>query len=243
MASRAKKLSPDDSAPRRPYILCNMAMSADGKIASRSGYSRFGSVADERHLYRLRADVDAIMSGAVTIDKEQATLTTQTAGSMHNRARKPLRIIITNRGSLPITAPIFSTPGPPILVITSPKISRAQLAKYQNVAAEVYQSETFPIDWSDALTWLATQWQVSRLLCEGGGRLNQSLIQAGFIDEIHLTICPVIVGGSETPTIADGEAFPNLASSAKWELIERRQRGSECFVQFRRRTAPDTVGG
>jgi len=62
------------------------------------------------------------------------------------------------------------------------------------------------VDIDKALRWLRAKWNVKRLLCEGGGELNAAIVTAGLVDELHLTISPVIFGGRAAPTLADGPA-------------------------------------
>src|SRR5207249_1327182 len=69
------------------------------------------------------------------------------------------------------------------------------------------------IDFRGALEWLSENWNVQRLLCEGGGELNGALFRAGLVNELHLTICPKIFGGRNAPTIADGTGMRNLAGA------------------------------
>ena len=64
-----------------------------------------------------------------------------------------------------------------------------------------------------ALHWLRKYWGVKRLLCEGGGELNDALFRAGVVDELHLTICPKLFGGRRAPTMADGIGFPRLTAA------------------------------
>ena len=59
---------------------------------------------------------------------------------------------------------------------------------------------------------------MKRLLCEGGGELNDALFRAGLVDEIHLTICPKIFGGRTAPTIADGLGCPRLSGAAAVQI-------------------------
>ena len=109
--------------PNRPFIIVNMAMSADGKIAAPgSGFSRFGSPRDTANLYRIRQEADGILSGSKTIRLEQATLTTDRASPKRNARQKPFRILATGRGSLSTETPFFQESGPPILCLlyTSP---------------------------------------------------------------------------------------------------------------------------
>jgi riboflavin biosynthesis pyrimidine reductase len=91
------------------------------------------------------------------------------------------------------------------------------------------------INFPTALRWLRTRWNVNRLLCEGGGKLNDALFRAGLADEIHLTVCPKIFGGRTAPTIAEGIGFPRLARAEQFELTSIKRKKSELFTVFSRR--------
>ena len=82
--------------------------------------------------------------------------------------------------------------------------------------------------------WLRTKWNVNRLLCEGGGELNDALFRAGLVDELHLTICPGIFGGRQAPTIADGTGFRRLADAMPLKIKSFRRVGGEIFAVFAR---------
>ena len=84
----------------------------------------------------------------------------------------------------------------------------------------------------EALNWLRTEWGVKRLLCEGGGRLNNSLLAAGLVDELHLTICPIIFGGHRAPTIADGPLADRLIDAKQFKLKSMTQKGNEVFLVY-----------
>jgi riboflavin biosynthesis pyrimidine reductase len=85
---------------------------------------------------------------------------------------------------------------------------------------------------------LRKKWNVKRLLCEGGGELNDALFRAGLVDEIHLTICPKIFGGRTAPTIADGLGCPKLSAAAAFKLTSFQRMSDELFTVFSKRQLP-----
>ncbi|MDG1832120.1 MAG: dihydrofolate reductase family protein, partial [Verrucomicrobiota bacterium] len=70
--------------------------------------------------------------------------------------------------------------------------------------------------------------------CEGGGQLNDSLFRADVLDEVNLTVCPLILGGRKAPTIAEGLGFAQLKDAAQFSLKSRRQVGNELFLVYRK---------
>jgi riboflavin biosynthesis pyrimidine reductase len=90
------------------------------------------------------------------------------------------------------------------------------------------------VDFHAALRWLRVEWNVKRLLSEGGGELNDALFRAGLVDELHLTICPRVIGGSTAPTIADGVGFAKLTDAYQLQLHSTKRIGGELFCVFRR---------
>jgi riboflavin biosynthesis pyrimidine reductase len=96
------------------------------------------------------------------------------------------------------------------------------------------------VDFPAAFDWLRREWNVRRLLCEGGGRLNASLLHAGLVDELHLTICPWVFGGAFAPSLADGPWSAALPDALPAELRSHRQHGDEIFTVFRLAPPPRT---
>jgi riboflavin-specific deaminase-like protein len=225
----------------RPFVLINMAMTADAKIATfNRRVSSFGSALDREHLYELRATADAVMAGARTIDLETVYLGPGGARFRRERIRRGLaehnlRIIVSGSGTLDPRAAIFRARFSPILVLTTSRIGRTRLAGLRRVADEVLLCGEREIDFADALWQLRQRWNVRRLLCEGGGELNAALFRAGLVDELHLTICAKIFGGRLAPTIAEGLGAEHLADAARLRLVSTRRIGDELFVTFRAR--------
>ena len=88
------------------------------------------------------------------------------------------------------------------------------------------------IDFKQAFLWLRKKWQVNRLLCEGGGDLNSSLLASGLVNELYLTICPLLLGGRHAATIRDGEGFDNLAQAIGLRMKSIRTIQGEAFLAY-----------
>jgi len=218
-----------------------MAMTADGKIATANrAVHSFGSKRDLTHLYELRATADAVMCGARTVEISNATL-----GNGGEKFRKlrlknglvefPLRVIVSGSGSIDPAAKIFQKRFSPIIILTTERASTKKLARLRKLADEVKICGQTEIHFPAALRWLRKQFGVKRLLCEGGGELNDALFRAGLVDQIHLTICPKIFGGRTAPTIAGGNGFQRLADVEGFRIQSIRWFRSELFTVFSRR--------
>ena len=224
----------------RPFVLVNMAMTADGKIATANrAVHSFGSPRDLRHLYELRATADAVLCGARTVEISGATLGNggeafRRRRLKHGLAEFPVRVIASGRGSLAPTARIFQTRFSPVLLLTTESASPKKLGLLRERADEIRVSGATEIDFRAALVWLREKWNVKRLLCEGGGELNDALFRAGLVDEIHLTICPKIFGGRTAPTISDGRGCPRLSGAVEFKLTSVQRKSDELFTVFSR---------
>lgn len=226
---------------RRPFVLVNMAMTADGKIATANRrVSSFGSPRDQAHLYALRATADAVMCGARTADSNPVQLGPGAARFRrlrlkHGLAEYNLRVIATGSGSIDPDAMIFKKRFSSIIVLTTKRAGKTRLDTLRKLADEVKLCGRREIDFAGALAWLAEKWQVKRLLVEGGGELNSALFAAGLVDELHLTICPLLFGGRTAPTIADGVGAASLAEAAQLKLVSTKRHGNELFLVYRAR--------
>ena len=223
----------------RPFVFINMSMTADGKIATANrAITSFGSQRDRAHLYELRATADAVMSGARTIEQSHAKL--DPGGLRFHRLRVRsglaeynLRIIVSGSGSIDTRAEIFRHHFSPLIILTTERAGAKKIAALRQLADEVIVCGKIEIDFQRALRELRRRWKIKRLLCEGGAELNDSLLRAGVVDELHLTLCPKIFGGRTAPTIADGLGVLHLAQAAQFEFTSLRRRGDELFAVLR----------
>ena len=224
-----------------PFVFVNLAMTADGKIATANrAVHSFGSKRDRKHLYELRATADAVMCGAQTVEISSATL--GNGGEKFRKLRRqyglaefPLRLIVSGSGSIDPAANIFQHRFSPIIVLTTNRAPAKKLAQLHQIADAVKVCGETEINFPAALRWLRAKWKIKRLLCEGGGELNDALFRAGLANEIHLTICPKIFGGRTAPTLAEGVGFQRLADSEEFQLQSIKQFKGELFTVFSQR--------
>ena len=226
------------SAYRLPFVLINMAMTADGKIATANrAVSSFGSRRDQQHLLELRATADAVMAGARTVDSNPVTLGPGSAKFRRLRrarglAEYNLRIVVSRSGSINPDAELFKHRFSPIIILTTRTAPASRRKLLSSLADEVKLCGTGAINFRAAFRWLRQKWNVKRLLCEGGGEVNDALFRAGLVNELHLTVCPKIFGGRTAPTIADGRGAGGLAAAHGLVLKSAKRYGNEMFFVF-----------
>lgn len=236
--TRARKSKIENHKPKRPFVFVNMAMTADGKIASANrAVSSFASRRDHDHLLELRATADAVMAGARTVDLAKINLGPGPAQYRRRRVRNGraeynVRIIVSRLGTVKPSAEIFKHRFSPIIILTTRRVNEHKLKQLRDLADEVRIFGTKEINFEEALQWLFEEYKIRRLLCEGGGEVNDALFRAGLVDELHLTICPKIFGGRTAPTIAGGVGVPRLAQAARFQLKSLKRIGDEVFAVF-----------
>jgi len=221
-----------------PFVLVNMAMTADGKIATANrSVASFGSRRDHEHLLELRATADAVLSGARTVDSAKINmgpggLKFQRLRLKRGLAEYNVRIIVSGSGSIDPCAEVFRHKFSPVIILTTQRMTNSSRRRLQALGTTIKICGKHEINFHTALRWLKQKWGVQRLLCEGGGDLNDALFHAGLVDELHLTVCPKIFGGRKAPTIAEGAGFKKLAATRQFQLKSTRRVGREMFLVY-----------
>ncbi len=213
-------------------------MTADGKIAPGDrNYVPFSSRRDRQTMMELRATADAVMAGARTVDRYPASL--GPGGAKYRRLRLKnglseynLRVIVSGAGTIDPGAEIFKRRFSPIIILASGRISSVRMRRLRLLADEVKTFGARELDFRAALRWLRERWGVQRLLCEGGGELNGALFRAGLVNEVHLTICPLLMTGRNAPTLADGAGARRLVDGCRLNLTSMKRVEDEMFLRY-----------
>ncbi len=221
-----------------PFVYINVAMTADGKLAPATRkFVPFGSRRDREQLLQLRASADAVMSGARTVDLSAVNLGPGAAKYRRLRLKRGLpeynlRVVVSGAGTLNPNAEIFRYRFSPIIVLATGRASERNLRRLRGVADEIGVFGEKRLDFKAALEWLRKKWDVKRLLCEGGGEINAGLFGAGVVDELYVTVCPLILGGRDAPTLADGCGVDKLSDATNLRLKSMKRIGMELFLVY-----------
>ncbi len=221
---------------RRPRVVANFAITADGKVSTRN-FTRTGftSQADKRRLLEIRSLGDALLAGASTVAKDQMSMGL-TADDLRERRRsqgrpaEPLRVIVSNRGAVDFSWKVFRTPGAPIVVFSTQRMSQRVRASVVR-RADLWIFRAPYVELAAALQILRHEYHVRTVVCEGGPRLFRALLEIGAVDELHLTWAPLIFGGAKAPTLT-GIPDQFLPATIRGRLRHMRVEGGECFLTY-----------
>lgn len=220
----------------RPFVTANFAITADGRISTRNQTpADFSSPRDKHRLLEIRATCDAVLAGVTTIATDNMTMGLPDEGLRAAREKKglppyPLRVLVSASGRIDPELKVFSRDFSPIVVFSTTRMSRAvQMSLLCH--ADLYLSQgTVDLAWM--MQVLRRELGVKRLVCEGGARVFRALLEAGLVDELHVTVCPRVFGGAKAPTLT-GIAGGFLPRSASLELREMDVIDDECFLRYR----------
>jgi diaminohydroxyphosphoribosylaminopyrimidine deaminase/5-amino-6-(5-phosphoribosylamino)uracil reductase len=207
-----------------PLVIAKAAMSADGKIASHTGDSKWiTSAAARREAHKLRASVDAVMVGAGTVRRDNPSLTIRhgvrgrPAFAKATAGKPPWRVVVDARGRVPRNAGLFrdSQPGRTLVVTTNlaPVGWRRYLAAL-GIDVIVIREKNRRVDLRAALRALGRR-NVTSVLAEGGGELLGSLFDEGLVDRVAFFYAPAIIGGREAVTAVQGEGARTVSRAVR----------------------------
>jgi len=224
--------------PPLPRVHAHFAVTADGKISTRRRTpSQFTSAADKARLHEIRARHDAVLAGRGTVAADSMSMRLSVeplrlARIQKGKPAEPLRAVVSNAGGFDPRWKIFKpAEAPPVVFSTTrmPQKIRAAIAPLCDL--HLFESAAVPL--RSALAILRSDYGVKSLVCEGGGELLRSLAAEGLVDEIHLTIAPVVFGGFEAPTLT-GTPGDFFSRPQEFRLARMETVGGECVARFRR---------
>ncbi len=215
-----------------PFVTVKYAMSLDGKIATRSGDSKWISNEEARHYaHQIRCISDAIMVGANTVLADDPHLTARCCGGRGGTAKEqPLRVIVDGRGRTPPTAQLFKEPGKTLLV-TGRQLKPAEAAAFNKAGAEVLSMPSVKgnIDIKSLFEKLGGR-GITSVLVEGGSILIGSIFDKGLADKIIAFIAPIVIGGERAKTAVAGKGIDKVVNSFKLKRVDIKRFGQDIMV-------------
>jgi len=189
-----------------PYVTLKMAQSLDGKIATRTGDSKWvTSESSRRYVDALRGRVDAVMVGAKTVLKDDPSLTCKIPG-----AKQPLRIVAGGRSRIPRSAKILYDNGSSEVLIVRGPGGRVDLQKLLEKLGDS---------------------GVAHILVEGGGELAASFIKERLVDQYLFFIAPKIIGGRDAVTSVEGDGIKDLGRAVGLKNVSVHKIGEDLLIE------------
>jgi len=224
----------------RPWVILKMAMSLDGKIATRTGDSRWISCdASRKIVHDLRAEVDAVLVGSGTALRDRPRLTARPAHLLPHEFHQPRRIILDRRGRLLSNLDCIQDLNAAPLEIIVGRDSVLDDKIHKDMPAKITRWPLADSDSAleDLLRYFAKQ-DIQSLLIEGGQEIATSFLAAGLVDDIFLFIAPMLIGGRYAPSIFGGIGANSVRDALPFREITMERVEKDILVRGRLSNLP-----
>jgi diaminohydroxyphosphoribosylaminopyrimidine deaminase/5-amino-6-(5-phosphoribosylamino)uracil reductase len=210
----------------RPFVHLKLAASLDGKIATRTGDSRWITGAESRaQVHELRHQYDAILVGAGTARADDPLLTDRS----QKKRRKPLvRVVLDERLEISRESKLIQTASDsPVLIFSGHE--EAEKTELLAGGVEIVRHATNGRHLTTILDELGKR-EIQSVLVEGGANVAGKFLDAGLVNKVSFFIAPKIIGGSEAPMAVGGRGVEKLADGIELLEVKVTQRGQD--VEF-----------
>jgi 2,5-diamino-6-(ribosylamino)-4(3H)-pyrimidinone 5'-phosphate reductase len=211
----------------RPYVFINIVCTVDGRTSVDGKASGLGSPQDRRVMRTLRSKADAVMIGGRTLRAEKLSL----GLDVEDPRPRPLAVILTNTGDIPLGSNLVSDERQRVLVLLSDAADKGAEGRIGGLAEVRRVPELLgAIDLALALETLRSEYNVGHLLVEGGPTLNQALISSDLADELFLTLAPMLLGESTWPTQPTAHGISTEPRNVR--LLSAYVAANELFLRY-----------
>jgi 2,5-diamino-6-(ribosylamino)-4(3H)-pyrimidinone 5'-phosphate reductase len=213
---------------KRPKIIINCAMSADGKIASPSRKQiRISCDEDIKRMYKLRNEFDAVLVGIETILSDDPKLTVKE--KYVENPKQPIRIILDSECRTPIDA-LAVNEWAKTIIFTLKECNKKFKDNVEIISCKADESGFIDLK---VLLEILFNLNIKTLMVEGGGSVIWSFLNQGLVDDLFVYMAPVIIGGAKTPTIADGEGIKGLENIISLKIVDVKRLGQGVLFHYR----------
>lgn len=213
---------------QRPYVTVNCAMSADGKIALPTRKQlKISSDEDIERMYNLRNEHDAVLVGIGTVLSDDPKLTVKEKYAKNSH--QPIRIILDTCCKTPENALVVNHIAK-TFIVTGKKCNKKFGSNVEIIQCET--NENGFIDLKKLLKLLYKR-RIETLMIEGGSTIIWNFLKQRLADEIYVYINPMIIGGKNTPTLADGNGISDIDDLINLEVADMSRLGSGILIHYR----------
>lgn len=212
---------------RIPFVTVKAAESLDGKVATRTGDSKWITSDKSRgYAHRIRQDYDAIMVGVNTILRDNPKLDAWFS------ERHPIKIVVDSQLSIPEDSNIFLSGS--VIIVTLPtkpgqETENRKILSRKAKILEVKEKEG-QINLKDMMKKLANL-EITNILVEGGGTLVGALFDEGLVDKVLFFISPKIIGGKDAISSVMGSGVSRIDSAIKLKDVKLKRIGEDFLIE------------
>jgi diaminohydroxyphosphoribosylaminopyrimidine deaminase/5-amino-6-(5-phosphoribosylamino)uracil reductase len=215
-----------------PFIILKIALSMDGKIATKTGDSKWVTSELARlYVHKIRNEVDATCVGIGTIIRDDSRLTTRIEGK---RTRDPIRVVIDSLQKVPLKANIFTQKSNATNIIVTTKNAffkrKHEIEKTGSRVLEVRSRSRNKVDLTHMLQELG-KIGITSMMIEGGAEIAASALEEGVVDKVIFFIAPKIVGGKTAPGPVGGTGVAKMSDAIKLKHIRTRNYGEDIMIE------------
>ena len=215
---------------KRPYIVMKYAMTMDGKIATKTGKSKWITSEQSRKIvHEMRHQYTAIMAGIGTVLKDDPMLNTRIEGK-----KSPIRIICDSRLQIPLESKICQSAKEYPTIIACADAEQEKKADLEMLGVQVLEvSKEGRVDLKKLIEILGEQ-KIDSILLEGGGTLNESMLRENLVNEVHVFLAPKIFGGKGAPSPVEGCGICEVKDAKEFYLQDIRKIGEDVQLTYRK---------
>jgi diaminohydroxyphosphoribosylaminopyrimidine deaminase/5-amino-6-(5-phosphoribosylamino)uracil reductase len=214
-----------------PFVTLKTASTLDGKIAAKSGDSKWiTNAASRTYVHTLRHQHQAIMVGVGTVLADDPELSAR----LPVPALQPLRIIVDSQLRVPLSAKVLQRQDTnPTVILTTEQAEADKRRKLEAWGIRVISCGAGPrVDLPSAMSKLG-ELEIGSILLEGGGTLNGAMLERKLIDKMVLFFAPKIIGGRQAPSSFDFAGFERMQDAVQLKKLKVEQFGEDvCLIGY-----------
>lgn len=215
----------------RPHVLMMSEITVDGKLTLKRGASskilmKYMAHETEILLHKTRAACDAIMVGSNTIKIDNSFLTVRLV-----EGESPIRVIPSSNADIPLDANVLG-PDAKTVIAVSKEATADRVAAIRRKGADVVVSGNSHVDLPLLMRILREDYNVRRMMIEGGPTLNWHMLHHHLVDEIRLIHLPFIVGGADTPSLVGGMHIESEHEMIRLSLKDHYLCGTNLVTEY-----------
>ncbi|MCF6408291.1 bifunctional diaminohydroxyphosphoribosylaminopyrimidine deaminase/5-amino-6-(5-phosphoribosylamino)uracil reductase RibD [Pseudalkalibacillus salsuginis] len=209
-----------------PFVTLKSASSMDGKIATKTGHSKWITGPEARlDVHRYRHEHDAILVGIDTIIKDDPSLTTR----LPSGGKNPIRLVMDTHLRIPKQSKVLNDRESPTWIITGNQVSGTEIQAFQNDHVRILKMPEEKISIHALLERLAQE-RITSIFIEGGGTIHASFIKEKAFQQIVTYLAPMLIGGQSSPSLIGGEGIERISDAMELEMISYEKIGKDLKI-------------